>query len=206
LSWAIKEQLGDEVTKTLFSESELSIFETTTTRDPDITSLAAKLGEFSQALELYPYNQRQKFTGTLKPISHDSIQPALLICPNSSVCLTKGCNQSFIQQKSQPRDIPRVTLIKDTDIYHNVQLLAGQCNNCETIYYADHEHTSAAEGTEAIEFFLNSAHYLKVGQKLWVNRAFSIAVLNAMYDLHASASGWIKFFNDTYGNEGLKLS
>ena len=31
LSQAIKEQLGDEVTKTLFSESELSIFEATTT-------------------------------------------------------------------------------------------------------------------------------------------------------------------------------
>ena len=27
-----------------------------------------------------------------------------------------------------------------------------------------------------------------------------------MYDLHASASGWMKFFNDTYGNKGLKLS
>jgi CxC5 like cysteine cluster associated with KDZ transposases len=168
--------------------------------------LAAKLSEFSQALELYPYNQRQKFTETLEPISHDSIQPALLICLNSSVCLTEGCNQSFVQQKSWPQDIPRVTLIKGTDIYHNVQLLAGQCNNCETIYYADHECTSAAEGTEAIKFFLNSAHYLKVGQRLWVNCAFSIAVLNAMYDLHASASGWVKFFNDTYGNEGLKLS
>jgi CxC5 like cysteine cluster associated with KDZ transposases len=99
-----------------------------------------------------------------------------------------------------------VTLIKGTDIYYNVQLLAGQCNNCETIHYADHKCTSAAEGTEAMKFFLNSAHYPKVGQKLWVNHAFSIAVLNAMYDLHASASGWINFFNDTYGNEGLKLS
>ena len=126
------------------------------------TSLAAKLSEFSQALKLYLYNQRQRFTGTLKLISHDSIQPTLLICPNSSVCLTEGCNQSFIQQKSWPRDIPKVTLIKGTDINHNVQLLAGQCNNCETIYYADHECTSAAEGTEAMEFSLNSAHYLKV--------------------------------------------
>jgi CxC5 like cysteine cluster associated with KDZ transposases len=78
-----------------------------------------------------------------------------------------------------------VTLIKGTDIYHNVQLPAGQCNNCETIHYADYERTSAAEGTEAMKFFLNSAHHLKVGQKLWVNHAFSIAVLNAMYDLHA---------------------
>ena len=27
-----------------------------------------------------------------------------------------------------------------------------------------------------------------------------------MYDLHASASGWTKIFNDTYGNEGFKVS
>ena len=125
------------------------------------------------------------------------------------VCLTEGCNWSFLQQKSRPQDIPWVTLIRGTDIYHNVQLLARQCNNCETIYYADHECTSAAEGTEAMKFFLNSAHCLKVGQKLWVNHPFSIEVLNAMYDLHASASGWMKFFNDTYvlrpGPNGSKL-
>ena len=206
LARAVKEQLGTDVTKTLFSESELSIFESATTRDSDITSLAEKLSQFSQALEIYPYNKKKKFTGTVKPISHDSIQPALLICPNSSVCLTANCNHSSLQQKSRPRDIPRVTLIKGTTIYHNVQLLAGQCGNCETIYYADHERTPAAEDTEAMKFFLNSAHYLKVGQKLWVNREFSRAVLNAMYDLHASASAWMKFFNDTYGNENLQLS
>src|SRR3979490_3455171 len=57
-----------------------------------------------------------------------------------------------------------------------------------------------------MKFFLNSAQYLKIGQNIWVDRQFSAAVLNAMYDLHASASGWMKFFNDTYGNEGLKLS
>jgi len=27
-----------------------------------------------------------------------------------------------------------------------------------------------------------------------------------MYDLHASTSGWMKIFNDTYGNEDFKLS
>jgi hypothetical protein len=206
LSRAVKEQLGDTITKTLFTESELSIFESAITRDSDIISLAAKLSKFSQALEIYPYNQRNKFTGTVKPISHDSIQPAFLICPNSCICLTEGCNRSFLQQKSRPRDIPRVTLIKGSDIYHNVQLLAGQCSNCETIYYADHERTPAANDTEAMRFFLNSAHYLKIGQKLWVNRVFSVAVLNAMYDLHASASGWMKFFNDTYGHKDFKLS
>ena len=206
LARAVKEQLGEENTKTLFSEAELSIFETATIRDRDITSLAAKLGQFSQALEIYPYNQRGKFTGTLQSISHDCIKPALLICPNSAVCLTAGCNHFSLHQQSRLRDIPRVTLIKGTNIFYNVQLLSGQCDKCGTIYYADHERTPASEGTEAMKFFLNSAQYLKVGQKLWVNREFSTAVLNAIYDLHASASSWMNFFKDTYANEGLKLS
>jgi hypothetical protein len=100
LAHAVKEQLGDDTTKTLFSDAELSIIETATIRDPDITSLAAKLGQFSQALEIYPYNQRGKFTGKLQSISHDCIKPALLICPNSAVCLTAGCNRSSLHQKS----------------------------------------------------------------------------------------------------------
>ena len=69
-----------------------------------------------------------------------------------------------------------------------------------------HQCIPASEGIEAMKFFLNSANYLKVGQKLWVNREFSSAVLNAIYDLHASASGWTNFFNDTYSNEGFNLS
>jgi len=99
-----------------------------------------------------------------------------------------------------------VTLIKGTSVHHNVQLLSGFCSNCKTIYYADHECTPASEDTEAMKLFLNSAHYPKAGKKLWVDRQFSVAALNAIYDLHASASGWMNFFNDTYGNEGLQLS
>ena len=100
LACAIKKQLGSDTTKTLFSASELSTLGNTTTRNPDIISLAKKLSKFSQTLELYPYNQKRKFTGTLQPISHDSIQPVLLICPKSSVCLTSGCNKSSLKQNS----------------------------------------------------------------------------------------------------------
>ena len=129
-----------------------------------------------------------------------------MICPRSSVCLTSGCNQCFLRQNTRSWDIPRVTLIKRTDIYHDVQLLSGCCGKCGTIYYADHECIPASEGIEAMKFFLNSANSLKVGQKLWVNHKFLSAVLNAMYDLHASASGWGNFFNDTYSKEGFKVS
>ena len=65
LARAIKKQLGDETTKTLFLPSELSILSNTMTKNVDITSLAKKLSQFSNTLELYPYNKRQKFTGTL---------------------------------------------------------------------------------------------------------------------------------------------
>ena len=50
------------------------------------------------------------------------------------------------------------------------------------------------------------ALFLVLLQDLGGDLVAEAAVLNAMYDLHASASGWMKFFNDTYGNEGLKLS
>ena len=46
LACAIKDQLGPVRTQTLFSDFELSSFETTTTRDSDNISLATKLSEF----------------------------------------------------------------------------------------------------------------------------------------------------------------
>ena len=92
LACAVKEKLGSHATATIFSPFELSTFEATSIRESDIISLATKLSQFSQILDLYPYNKKQKFTGTLNPISHKSIQPVLMICPRSSVCLTSGCN------------------------------------------------------------------------------------------------------------------
>ena len=135
------------------------MFKNATARESDVSSLAVKLGTFSHLLGLYPYNNKQKFTGTLQCISHSSIQPALLICPNSSVCLTAGCGRCFLKQNTQTRHIPRVTLIKGTDIIKNVQLLSGYCNSCETIYYTDHERTASTVNTEAMQIYLNTALY-----------------------------------------------
>jgi hypothetical protein len=206
LSRAIMEQLGSDNANTLFTESELSMFETATTKHSDVASLSIKLSEFSQLLGLYPYKNKKKFTGTLQSISHSSIQPARLICPNSSVCLTKGCNRCFLKQNTPTPDIPRVTLIEGTEVFENVQLLSGFCTNCKTIYYADHERIAATEDTESMQLFLNSAKYLKVGQKTWADRKFSTAVMNGIYHLHASTSGWANYFNDTYGNDRVTLS
>ena len=57
-----------------------------------------------------------------------------------------------------------------------------------------------------MQFFLNSAKYLKVGQKLWVDHKFSSAVMNGIYHLHASTSGLENYFNDTYSNNCVTLS
>ncbi|PPQ92923.1 hypothetical protein CVT25_006599, partial [Psilocybe cyanescens] len=57
-----------------------------------------------------------------------------------------------------------------------------------------------------MQFFLNYAVYLKVGQNLWVDHKFSAAVLSGIYHLHASTSGWVNFFNDTYGTDCVTLS
>ncbi|KAF8991269.1 hypothetical protein BDQ17DRAFT_1255080 [Cyathus striatus] len=48
---------------------------------------------------------------------------------------------------------------------------------------------------------LNSAKYLKVGKKLWVDRAFSQGVLNGIYSFHASAAAYMEYWNNSFGNE-----
>ena len=81
-------------------------------------------------------------------------------------------------------------------------MLSGKCPLCKTIYYADHEssgqHDEGAGGSGGIKFYLNTAKYLKVGQCVWVDRAFSGRVINAMYHFHASASAFAAFWNDTF--------
>ena len=60
--------------------------------------------------------------------------------------------------------------------------------------------------TEAMQLYLNSALYIKIGQKLWVDHKFSTSVMNGTHHLHASTSGWTNYFNDTYGNDCITLS
>ena len=118
-----------------------------------------------------------------------------------AVYLTKGCNQCFLKQNTSTPDIPRVTLIKGTEVFENVQLLSGFSSNYKTIYYADHKCIPVTEDTESMQFFLNSAKYLKVDQKLWVDCKFSSAVINGIYHLHASTYGWANYYHDTYSND-----
>ena len=103
-----------------------------------ITSVGEKLDLLSKDLKLYPYNSRRKFQGQLKTVSHAAIQPALIICPGSIECENMSCNPWAIHQIIKIQDIPKVTLVKGSDIYQNISVLTGQCFKCKTLYSADH--------------------------------------------------------------------
>jgi hypothetical protein len=92
-----------------------------------------------------------------------------------------------------------VTLIKGAKTCDGVHVLSGKCPKCDTKYYADHESSKNPEVVnERRRFYLNSAKYLKVGQSLWVDRAFSGTVINATYSFHASSAAFAEFWNDSF--------
>ena len=153
------------------------------------------LDGLAKLLNLYPYNSDGEFQGKLKAVSYKSIKAAQVICPVSITCETASCNPRSLLQNMRLRDIPRVTLIKDSEIHENVQVLTGYCPSCDTTYHADHERVQ--EENRHTRVYLNSAKYLKVGQSLWVDCIFSNAVVNGMYSFHASASAFTEFWNNS---------
>jgi hypothetical protein len=206
LAHALHDKLEDQI-YTLQRDDEED------TRDSDsafISSVGRKLDQFSKHLNLYPYNSKGKFQGKLKTISHAQIQPVLVICPDSIECEDISCDPRAVHQITRTRDIPKVTLVKGSDIYQNVPVLTGQCGKCKTLYSADHETLSEAaseEETRKRRIYLNSAKYLKVGQSIWVDRVFSNAVVNGMYSFHASASAYREYWNNSFGvDKSFKLS
>ena len=160
-------------------------------------------------MSLYPYDSDGQFQGKLKAVSYKSIQAVQVICPYSITCETASCNPRSLLQNTRLRDIPRVTLIKGSEIYENVQVLTGYCPSCQTTYQADHERV-LQDGNRHTRVYLNSAKYLKVGQSLWVDRVFSNAVVNGMFSFHASASAFTEFWNNTswrfHGGNAKKLT
>ncbi|KAF8979594.1 hypothetical protein BDQ17DRAFT_1394509 [Cyathus striatus] len=88
--------------------------------------------------------------------------------------------------------IPTATLIKGSKISEYAYVVSGhECAHDETQrYYKVH---------------LNSAKYLKVGQNLWVDRAFSQSVLNGIYSFHATAAAYTEYWNNSFGN-GKEIS
>jgi hypothetical protein len=160
-----------------------------------VNQLATKLDSLSKLLGLDPYNGGSVLKRRLKPVDENEIAPVRVICPLSMECETQTCDSRAILKYTRDRDISYPILIGGTSIYQAV-VVAGQCPTCKTIYYADHEH-SVHNGKE-MKLYLNSAKYLKVGQKVWVNRIFSSTVINAFYNFHASSSAFAEFWNMSF--------
>lgn len=60
-------------------------------------ALGLKLDSLARVLHLHPYDSTERFRGKLWPISHKSIQPALVICPNAMECQTFACKSRSLQ-------------------------------------------------------------------------------------------------------------
>ena len=191
LARALQEKLEGDSTKLFkkYQKNQLSEKE-------EVDGVAQKLDGLAKLLNLYPYNSDGEFQGKLKAVSYKSIKAAQVICPLSMTCETATCNPRSLLQNTRLRDIPRVTLIKGSEIYENIQVLTGYCPSCQTTYHADHERV-LQEDNRHTRVYLNSAKYLKVGQSLWVDRVFSNAVVNGMYSFHASASAFTEFWNNS---------
>jgi CxC5 like cysteine cluster associated with KDZ transposases len=151
----------------------------------------------SKMLGLYCYDKNGCFEGKLQSIA--PIKPIYMLCPDTMECETLEYNPRSLLQATQDCDIPRVTLIKGSQIYDDAYVLTGICPDCNARYFADHERAVPDQGqTMAKKLYLNSAKYLKVGQHLWVDRIFSGAVINGMYSFHGSASAYAEFWNESF--------
>ena len=164
-----------------------------------VNNIGLRLDALAKLLDLNPYSDNGQCQKRLNPVSHQSIQPVLVICPNSYECETLECQPRSLLQNTRSRDIPLVTLIKGFEYYNEVPVLTGQCPECHTIYHADHECAPASNQPGHFDrLYLNSAQYLKAGQNIWVDRLFSNLVLGAMYSFHASASAITEFWNNAF--------
>ena len=164
--------------------------------DQTITTLSIQLDAFAALLQLKPCDKNRRVKKKLKPVSYKKIKAVHIVCPVSFQCETQDCDPRSLQQATKPRDIPHVILIKGFTIYENCPVLTGKCTNCKTLYSADHERAPVGdESNKHTRVYLNSAKYLKVGQNIWVDRLFGNAVLCGMYNFHASAAAYTKFWN-----------
>lgn len=196
---ALTERLGRKA-KHLLRHGDIPTNESV---DENINVIGGKLDAFAKMLQLYPYSENNHFLGKLKPVSRKSIEAVHMICPEAVECETTSCRGRSLQQITRSRDIPKVTLIKGSDIHQNAHVLTGKCSQCKTLYMADHKRVEESD-ERLVKVYLNSAHYLKAGQSLWVDRICANAVLNGMYSFHASAAAYSEYWSNSFGKHSDK--
>jgi len=95
-------------------------------------------------------------------------------------------------------------LIKGIKIFQKVSVLHGHCHKCKTVYSIDYETYGPPNAQK--KAYLNNAHYLKIGQSIYVDRVFSNAVLNGVYSFHASTAAYAEFWTNSFGkSHSVKL-
>jgi hypothetical protein len=194
LSGSIQKNTTKKKLKSLFKPDEMPedlLGEEAT----ELTSI--KLNAFANLLGLNPYGSDGKFKQKLYPISNQSIEPLLVICPTSYCCMDNGCEPRSLLMLTRTNQIPEVTLIKGTKIFKNVLVLSAYCPKCDTSYFVDHE--TYGPLNDKRKTYLNDATYLKVGQNTYVDRIFSNAVVNGVYSFHASTAAYAEFWTNSYG-------
>ncbi len=105
---------------------------------------------------------------------------------------------------TRQQQIPEVILIKGIKIFQKVSVLHGHCPKCKTVYSIDYETYGPPNARK--KAYLNNAHYLKIGQSIYVDRVFSNAVLNRVYSFHASTAAYAEFWTNSFGkSHSVKL-
>ncbi len=165
------------------------------------TDFGNNLHHLADFLRLTPYTQSGNFKRKIHHISKSSILPIRIICPPNMTCTTSSCQPYSIQIATSSRDFTNVFLIEGITVTDSksVYLISGKCTRCNTLYQADHEDYTHDNG-QTHEVFINSARYLKIGSRIWVDRIFSNAVLGGMYNFHASANAYMQYWNQSFGS------
>ncbi|KDQ33665.1 hypothetical protein PLEOSDRAFT_1033156, partial [Pleurotus ostreatus PC15] len=158
--------------------------------------LVKKIDSLCHSLDLYTHNDKRQLRRKLLPISTSSIQPIIIITPPVMGCSTAGCHGHGLTQYLRERDISKVTLLRGSECFEKVPVLAGRCPKCSTMFWADHE--SFIDDNRQLALYLPNAKYLKVGKQVWVDRIVSKAVMNANYSFHALTAAITEFWNYSF--------
>ncbi|KAF6748077.1 hypothetical protein DFP72DRAFT_820876 [Ephemerocybe angulata] len=172
-----------------------------------VNALSLKLNSLVSVLKLNMYKPSGKVYHRRKAISYKTIEPLYLLCSQSYQCETRSCPPRALHVDSPYRDVPRVTVLKGSDVCTFGFVLTGKCGGCETTYHADHDRVKSVETDEYDRCHLNGARYLKIGRELWADRVFTNSVLCATYSFHSSTSAFMDFWNESVGRQaGVKIS
>ncbi|KAF9492992.1 hypothetical protein BDN71DRAFT_1508969 [Pleurotus eryngii] len=162
------------------------------------TILGKKLDSFCHFLDLYSHEKRGTLHHKLLPISTAAIQPVLIITPSVMQCSDATCPGHALTQYQCYHDVSKVTMLRGSECFEKVPVLAERCLACSSMFWADHESFNDPANNCCLAVHLPDAKYLKVGTQVWVDRLVSRAIVNANYSFHASIAAVTEFWNYSF--------